>query len=227
MTFTGPRISVMKRRKRVRLPQGDREDAVDAGLEVSIRAPQRLGNELFLGPGTGAGEERTKKDVDPGVDHEAIAGRRRGLANRPEPLSVAAGIAQSAGGVVGVLEVATGGAREPQRRHQIGRFHPVAGLGVDRHGHLDVPCDPRGRGEHLVRRRTLVVLIAKRRGHTRAGGRDHRKPSRDHGSRRGHVPGIRQQEGSAGAMQRPQQVAPALEVGGLRNGHGAISPRFR
>ena len=47
--------------KRVHLPQGDREDAVDAGFEVRVRAAQRLGNELFLGPGTGAGEERTKK----------------------------------------------------------------------------------------------------------------------------------------------------------------------
>ena len=122
------------------------------------------------------------------------------------------GIAEAAGGVVGVLEVAAGGPGDPQRGHQLGRLHAVAGLGVDRHGHLDAPCDPRGRGEHLVGRRTLVVLIAERRGNAAAGGRDHGKPSRDHGSRRGHVPGVRKQEGIARALQRSQQVAAALEV---------------
>ena len=37
--------------QRVPLPQGDREHAVDAGLDVGIRAPHRFGNELVLGPG--------------------------------------------------------------------------------------------------------------------------------------------------------------------------------
>ena len=127
------------------------------------------------------------------------------------------GIAKAAGGVVGVLEVAAGGPGAPQLSHKLGRLHPVAGLGVDRHGHLDAPCDPRDRGEHLVGRRTFVVLIAERGGHAAAGGCDHRRPSRGHGSRRGHVPGVRKQEGVARAVQRPQQVAPALE---LAPGHG-------
>ena len=61
--------------QRVRLPQGDRVHAVDAGLEVGMRAPQRFGNELLLGPGAGAGEEGTEEDVDPGVDHERVAVR--------------------------------------------------------------------------------------------------------------------------------------------------------
>ena len=135
-----------------------------------------------------------------------------GLANRPEPLRVPIGIAETAGGVVAVLEVAADGPGAPQGGHQLGRLHPVAGLGVDRHGHIDAPCDPRGRGEHLVGRRTLVVLIAERGGHAATGGRDHGIPSRGDGSRRGHVPGVRKQEGSARAVQGPQQVAVALEV---------------
>ena len=125
------------------------------------------------------------------------------------------GIAEAAGGVVGVLEIAAGGPGAAQRSDQLGGLHPVAGLGVDRHGHLDAPGDPRGRSEHLVARRTLVVLIAERVGHAPAGGGDHGIPGRDHGSRRGDVPGVRKQEGGAGAVQRPQQVAPALEVGRL------------
>ena len=97
--------------------------------------------------------------------------------------------------------------------HQLGRLHPVAGLGVDRHGHVDAPPYPRGGGQHLVGRRLLVVLVAERSGHTGAGGRDHREPGRDDGSRRGHVPGVRKEERVAGAVQRPQEVASALKVG--------------
>ena len=107
--------------QRVGLPQDDRVHAVDAGLEVGIRAPQRLGNKLLLGPGAGTGEQGTEEDVDPGVDHELVAVLRRRLAHRPEPLRVPRGIAEAAGGVVGVLEVAAGGPGVPQRSHQLGR----------------------------------------------------------------------------------------------------------
>ena len=82
-TFTGPRTSGMKLLQRVRLPQRDRVHAVDAGLEVGGRAPQRFGDELLLGSGAGAGEHRTEEDVDAGVDHKRVAVVRRGLANRP------------------------------------------------------------------------------------------------------------------------------------------------
>ena len=81
-TFTGPPDLRDEAAQRVRLPERDRVHAVDAGLEVGIRAPQRFGNELLLGPGAGAGEEGTEEDVHPGVDHERVAVRRRGLANR-------------------------------------------------------------------------------------------------------------------------------------------------
>ena len=161
-------------------------------VKQTLREPDRAVD------ATGACEVRTEEDVDSGGDHEPVAVLRRGLAHGREPLRVPVGIAKAAGGVVGVLEVAAGGSRGPQRSHQLGRLHAVAGLGVDRHGHLDAPCDPRGRGEHLVGRRTFAVLIAERGGHAAAGGCDHRRPSRDHGSRRGHVPGIRKQKGSLG-----------------------------
>ena len=114
------------------------------------------------------------------------------------------GIAEAAGGVVAVLEVAAGGPRAPQRSHQLGRLHAVPGLSVDRHGHLDTACDPRGRGEHLVGRRTLVVLIAERGGRACAGGGNHGKPGCNHGPCRGHIPGVRKEEGCAGTLQRPQ-----------------------
>jgi hypothetical protein len=42
--------------QRVGLPEGDRVHAVDARLEVGMRAPQRLGNELLLGSPAGTGE---------------------------------------------------------------------------------------------------------------------------------------------------------------------------
>ena len=93
--------------------------------------------------------------------------------------------------MVSVLEVAAGRAHEPQHAHKVGGRHPVAGLGVDGHWYVDAQCDPRARGEHLVARRTLVVFIAERLGHARARGRNHRKPSRDHGSGRGNVPRVR------------------------------------
>jgi DNA-binding NarL/FixJ family response regulator len=43
MTFTRPRASEMKRPQSIRLPQGDRVHAVDACIEVGIRAPQSFG----------------------------------------------------------------------------------------------------------------------------------------------------------------------------------------
>jgi hypothetical protein len=101
-----------------------------------------------------------------------------------------------------------------QRGDQFGGPHPVAALGVDGHRHLDAPGDPRGRGEHLAGRGTLLVVIAEGRGHAAAGGRDHGKARRDHRFRGGHVPDVRKQERGAGTVQRPQQVTLTLEVRG-------------
>src|SRR5258708_1394121 len=73
------------------------------------------GKGALRGPGGGNGGEGTGEGGGPGVDHEPVAVRRRGLAHRPEPFRMAVGITEAAGGVVGVLEVAAGGPRAPQR----------------------------------------------------------------------------------------------------------------
>ena len=121
-------------------------------------------------------------------------------------------VTQAAGGVVAVLEVAAGDPDAAQRSHQLRRVHPVAGLGVHGHGHVDTPRDARGRGEHLVDWRTLVILVAERGGDPRAGRGNHGKPSGDHGSCGRHIPHVRKQEGRAGPVQRPQQFAAAREI---------------
>ena len=207
----------MKLSSALGLPQDDRVHAVDAGLEVRVRAAHGVLNELLLAPGVCAvaGEPRAEEHVHARVDDESVALLGGGLANRPEPLRLPVGIAQPAGGVVGVLEVAAGEPGAAQQRHELGRVHVVAGLGVDGHGHIDVACDARGRAEHVIARRIRVIFVAEHRGHPPAGRRDHRKPSRDHRSRRRDVPGVRKQQRIAGAVQRPQQVTPALESGRL------------
>jgi hypothetical protein len=88
----------------------------------------------------------------------------------------------------------------PARRDELCGLHSVAGLGVDRHRHVDAPCDQRRRGEHLVGRRTLVILVAQRGGHAGAGGRDHGEPGGDDGSRGRCVPRVREQKRVPGAM---------------------------
>jgi hypothetical protein len=125
---------------------------------------------------------------------------------------VALGVAEASGGVLGVLEIAADGPGVPERSHHRARLHAVAGFGVDGHRHLDAPRDPRGGGEHLVGRRTLIVLVAERGRHAEAGGRDHREPGVDHGLRRRHIPRVREQQRRAGLVQRLQQIAPAQEV---------------
>ena len=182
-------------------------------VKQTLREPDRAVD------ATGACEVRTEEDVDSGGDHEPVAVLRRGLAHGREPLRVPVGIAKAAGGVVGVLEVAAGGSRGPQRSHQLGRLHAVAGLGVDRHGHLDAPCDPRGRGEHLVGRRTFAVLIANSRAWRPRRRWWLRPPETQPRPRLSPWPRPRhsEAEGVARAVQRPQQVAPALE---LAPGHG-------
>ena len=123
------------------------------------------------------------------------------------------------GAVVGVLQVAPRGTHRVQRSHHLCGLHAVAGLGVDRDGHLDAPDDPPGRGEHLVGRCALTVLEADAGGHAPAGGSDHRESGSDHRSGRGGVPHVRQQERVAGTVQRSQQLAPFRESGRV-GGHG-------
>ena len=82
----------------VRLPEADRVDAIDARLDVGVRAPQRVGNESSLRAGVGTGEIRSEEGVDPGVDDERVVVVGCGLADRPKPLRVPVGIPEPPGG---------------------------------------------------------------------------------------------------------------------------------
>ena len=147
--------------QRVRLPEADRVNAIDAGLQIDAGASHRFGDELRLGFGgleidagashrfgdelllTGAGKVRPEEDVNPGVDHERVAGVRRGLANRPEPFRVPVGIPQAPGGVVCVLEIAAGGPGVPESSHERTRLerpapNPCQRRGRGRGGHVDL-----------------------------------------------------------------------------------------
>ena len=187
--------------------------AVGAGLEVGVRAPHRLWDELLLGPGSGAGEERAEEDVDPRVDHEPVAVSRRGLPNRHQPLRLPVGIAEAAGGVVGVLEIAAGGSGAPQRSRPARRA-------ASRSRPRRRPSRARRRPARSARPRRA----SRRRAHPRGPHIRARRPRRRWWSRpRGTRPRRRlspwprprrsEQERGAGTVQRPQQVAPALEVG--------------
>ena len=168
----------------VRLPEEDREYAVGAGLYVGVRPPQRFAYQFGLSLPLGSGSDSGEENVDPGVDHESIPLVRRRPANRAQPVGLFDRVAQLAGGVVGVLEVAAGRPRLLQPGHEIGGLHPIAGLGVDGHGDVDTCGDPRGGSEHLVAGRPLVILIAERGGHAAARGRNHGETGRYHGPRR-------------------------------------------
>ena len=211
VTFTSPWTSDMNRRSPSASHRTIGYTQSTAGFEVGVCASDRLGNEPLLGPAL-IGDERAEEDIHPSVDDEWIAILRCGLADCPEPLRMLVGIAHVSGGVVRVLQVAACGSQAPQRRDQLRGLQPVAGLGVDRHGHVYAPCDPRGGSEHLLGRRALLVLIAKRRSYGPTGGRDHGKPRRNHSSRSTDIPGVRQYEGGATAMQRAQLFAAAFEV---------------
>jgi len=122
-------------------------------------------------------------------------------------------IAQGTSDVVGVLEVTASRSNAFHGSNEIRGLHSIACLGVDRHRDIDASADAGRRGKHFVSGRPLVIVVAERSRHATASGRDDGKAGRDHGSRRGHVPGVRKQEGGAGAVQRAQHIAPALEVG--------------
>ena len=185
----------------VRLPEEDWEYAVGAGLCVGVRPLQRFAYELGLSLRLGSGKESGDEDVDPGVDHESIPLVGRRPANRAQPVGLFGPVAQLAGGVIGVLEVAAGRPHRLQPGHEIGRLHPIAGLGIDRHWDVDSCGDPRGGSEHLVAGRPLVILIAERGGYPAARRRNHGESRRHHGPRRGGVPGVRKDERGAGHVQ--------------------------
>src|SRR5918994_756879 len=197
----------------VPLPENDREHAVGPGFRVGVRAPQRFVNQVPLSSPVRLGKESGEEDVDPRVDHKPVALIGGGLANRTQPRRVFNRIAQLTGRMVGVLEVAARRPDLPQVGYKVGGLDPIAGLGVDRHGHLDGCRDAPGGSEHLVTGRPLVVLVAERGGHAAARRRDDGKAGGYHRPRRGDIPGVWKHQWGAGDVKRAEQIAATVELG--------------
>jgi hypothetical protein len=99
----------------------------------------------------------------------------------------------------------------PEPVDELRGLEAVAGLGVDRHGDVDAAADaPRG-GEHLLRGRAFVVLVAEGGGHAAARRRHDGEARGDDRACRGDVPRVRQDERPAPHVERPKKVAAALE----------------
>src|SRR5581483_10538974 len=133
----------------------DREDAVGAGLQVGAGPRQAFVDPAGLGALGGTGQTGVQEDVDAGVDHESVAALRGGPAHPRQPLRLVIDVAQAAGGVIAVFEVATGGAELVQSLHQGLGLQVVAALGVDGDRHVHAGGDPGGGGQHLVGRRAV------------------------------------------------------------------------
>jgi hypothetical protein len=119
-----------------RVGQPDRIDAVRAGLEVQLRPFEGVRDTSRL----------QQEDIHSRVDHEVGCGR----SNCPQPLRVGVCSAQSAGGMVCVLEVAARGADALELADELRRLEPVPRLGVDRNRDVHGTRDARGGPEHLL-----------------------------------------------------------------------------
>ena len=192
----------------------DRIDAVGARLAVGAGA-----HETVL--------ERAAADVHvhARVEHDVDPRGHGGLLDRGEEGRVLARVAQAAGGVIGVLEVAADGARAEQAGDEGMGVEPVAGLAVGGDRHVDGGHDARERGEGLLGGDVAAVVVAERLGHPHAGG-GQRGSVGDQRLGAGRVPGVAQHERGAGAMERAQGFGLRREVCG-HAGHGvsfAVTP---
>nr|WP_240394188.1 hypothetical protein [Desertimonas flava] len=68
-------------------------------------------------------------------------------------------VAQPAGAVIRVFEVAPGRASPPERVDQLGRAQSVAGLCVHGDRDVDAADDPGRSRQHLVAGRALVIFV--------------------------------------------------------------------
>ena len=185
----------------------DRIDAVGARLAVGAGA-----HEAVL--------ERAAAHVhvDARVEHDVHAGVPAGLLDRGEEGGLLARVAQDAGGVVGVLEVAAHGAGAEQARDEGIGLQAVAGLAVGGDRDVDGGDDARERSEGLLGGKVAAVLVAERLRQPHAGG-GQRGGVGDERPGAGRVPGVAQHERGAGAMQRAQGFGARREVCG-HDGHG-------
>ena len=191
----------------------DRIDAVGARLAIGAGA-----HEAVL--------ERAAAhvDVDARVEDDVDARGAAGVLDRGEVGRLLGRVAQGAGGVIGVLEVAADRAGAEQAVDEgVGR-EAVAGLAVGGHRHVDRGDDPRERGEGLLGGDVAAVGVAERLGHAHAGGGQRGRVG-DQRLGAGRVPGVAQHERAAGAMQRAQ--ARPARAGEVAMAHGvsfAVTP---
>ena len=145
------------------------------------------------------------------VQDEVDAGGAADVLDGGQVLRLLAGVAQGAGGVVGVLEVAAHGAGAEQPLDEGVRTQAVAGLAVGGHRHVDGGDDAPERGEGEVGGDVAAVGVAERLGHADAGRRD-RERALAQRLRARRVPGIAQDERRPGAVQRAQGAGEGGEV---------------
>ena len=180
--------------------EGDRIDAVGAGIEVGARSTEGFVHVALP----------DQEDVDPRVDHQCLVF----LADTAKPGRLLLDLPQRLALVVGVLQVASSGTDLAQSGDELCRLEAVARFGIDRHRHVDCAPDPRCGGEHLIGGGALMILVAKGTRDSRTGRRDDGKAGGDHGPRRGSVPRIRQHERLPGDVERPEPLAATGEIHG-------------
>jgi hypothetical protein len=189
-----------------RVSQADRVDAVDARFEVQTSAAEHLiqrGGRVAL---------RVPDDrVDPGVQNDADAPLLGSSPDAGQVTGVGLGVEQRrAARVVGVLDVATDGARVKHCVDEVARGQVVPALEVGGHRHADGGRDLPQLGE-----RGLAVSIAVRsatnRGHRHARRGDHRAAGGLHRLGTGGVPDVHEQQGSADLVKVTQSLSGRVE----------------
>lgn len=183
-------------------------NAVGTGLKVALTALYRLGD--LLGGLTTA----LREHIHAGLDDQNDARRDCRCANCRQVFRLENRIAETAGTVIGILEVTTGGAERFQALDQLRRLKFVAGLGIDGDRQCRHACDPLGHIEHLAYRGCLVVGVAENRRNAGTAGRYRCKSSLLHRPRARGIPDVGQNQQVAGPIIRTQKLRLFCLTGG-------------